>query len=144
VELLWNADDPRAEWFEQHLRQFSEGGAGQEQAGAVPIDPDAAVWFFAGAVEAALTLGRQREADQEGVPNPLGLALVPSKRMGEFVAQKFRAVDDAELGRRVAQCRSCQHFTGLRCRLAACFAEVRAKLRHERCPIGRWSGIEGN
>jgi hypothetical protein len=47
----------------------------------------------------------------------------------------------AELAKqRIIVCASCEHHTGVRCRVCGCFTTVKSKMLHERCPLGKWPG----
>jgi len=144
VQVLWQANDPRADWFDRHLNAFQHE---RETESAKPseadqIDPNAAIWFFGGSVEATLDVIDTPE-EQEQEPNQLSLALRPTEQMARFIAERFRSVDPDEQRSRLEVCSRCAHYTGLRCRLSASFVEPRARLAHEHCPLGLWTGTSG-
>ena len=35
-------------------------------------------------------------------------------------------------------CAGCEHHTGVRCKVCGCFTNVKSRLLHENCPIGKW------
>lgn len=38
----------------------------------------------------------------------------------------------------LAVCKTCEHFTGSRCKLCGCWLRAKAKMATESCPDGRW------
>ncbi len=41
---------------------------------------------------------------------------------------------------RLQTCATCEHHTGLRCKICGCFTAAKSKLLQESCPIGKWPG----
>jgi hypothetical protein len=57
-----------------------------------------------------------------------------------FATSGFKTVDQAEQGRRLAICHECEFFDHeqVRCRKCGCFANLKARLATEHCPIDKW------
>lgn len=64
-----------------------------------------------------------------------------------FVRREPVFVLEPEYERRLAICRSCEHFDAAqaRCRLCGCYARVKLSLLAERCPLDppKWGGVTG-
>jgi hypothetical protein len=73
-----------------------------------------------------------------GGPGVLRMALSATRAMATFLGTGMRATASDLYRDRVAMCRTCAHHAGLRCRVCGCFTSVKARMAHERCPIGRW------
>lgn len=71
-------------------------------------------------------------------PDFAGMAVSAALSMARFAASGFRRVDAPTHAARSEQCARCRHLDGTRCRLCGCFADVKAWLPHEDCPVGRW------
>jgi tetratricopeptide (TPR) repeat protein len=71
-------------------------------------------------------------------PGLLRMALSGAKAIARFVGSGFKTVPAPTHRQRLATCASCEHHTGLRCRVCGCFTNAKAWLPHERCPIGKW------
>ena len=81
------------------------------------------------------------ESNSEGGkvdPSFLGMAVSVSRSMAKFAASGFRPADAEVQSKRMAQCHACQYLDGARCKLCGCFADKKAMMPHEDCPIGRW------
>jgi hypothetical protein len=66
------------------------------------------------------------------------MALSAAGSMAKFLGSGF-AVAPREVHRgRLEACSSCEHHTGLRCLVCGCFTSAKARLAHERCPVGKW------
>jgi Family of unknown function (DUF6171) len=71
-------------------------------------------------------------------PGLLRMALAATEAMIKFVGSGFKTAPEATYSGRLQVCSTCEHHTGLRCRICGCFTLVKAKLHHESCPAGRW------
>jgi len=58
--------------------------------------------------------------------------------VAKFVSSGFKTASAATLEKRLGTCATCEHHTGIRCRLCGCFTGVKARMPHEHCPIGKW------
>ena len=50
------------------------------------------------------------------------------------------AVPQESIASRMETCRACEHFIHEqnRCALCGCFAELKARMRSQHCPVGKW------
>jgi hypothetical protein len=71
-------------------------------------------------------------------PNFWQMALSATRSMAKFVASGLARVDEATQRARLAQCATCNQYDAPRCKLCGCFADKKAWLVHEDCPLGKW------
>ncbi len=71
-------------------------------------------------------------------PNFLGMAVSAAKSMAQFAASGFKRVSPEDHELRLEQCSQCSQLDGSRCKLCRCFADKKAWLPHEDCPLGKW------
>ena len=84
--------------------------------------------------------GRLLDLLEEALPDPnvVGMAVSAATSMAKFAASGFRRVDEPTHAVRMQRCSGCRHLEGSRCRLCGCFAQMKAWLPHEDCPVGKW------
>ena len=70
-------------------------------------------------------------------PGLLRMAISATKSMTQYIESGFEGVSTEVQERRLATCATCEHHTGLRCRICGCFTNVKSRLAHESCPIGK-------
>lgn len=75
------------------------------------------------------------QAPPQAAPGKVALAL---ETAADVVKSGFARSGEEELDRRMAICRGCEEFTGMRCRLCGCFMRFKARLLAAHCPAGRW------
>lgn len=68
----------------------------------------------------------------KSAPQRLGNALV------SWVSKGMPITSPDTLKSRQETCKSCEHFTGLKCKLCGCFTEAKLRMASEKCPIGKW------
>jgi tetratricopeptide (TPR) repeat protein len=120
--LLRSAAVPEADWYEAQLRRY-------RSAASIP----------AGTMDMDVAIGSADSRSQGvGGPGVLRMALSATRAMATFLGTGMRATASDLYRDRVAMCRTCAHHAGLRCRVCGCFTSVKARMAHERCPIGRW------
>ncbi len=73
-------------------------------------------------------------------PGLLRMAYTALKSMVQFVGTGCKTVAAETHRLRLQTCAECEHYTGVRCRVCGCFADVKAWLPHEECPLGKWPG----
>ena len=71
-------------------------------------------------------------------PGILRMAVTAAISIAQFAGSGFKTVNSNTLGNRLRTCGSCEHHTGLRCKVCGCFTQVKARIKHEDCPIGKW------
>lgn len=98
---------------------------------------------YAGGDSAALptvgVVGAWNPAAASAGPGLLRMAFSALKSMAKFVGAGLKTVPPAVRDERLQTCASCEHHTGVRCKLCGCFTAVKSWLPHERCPIGKWA-----
>jgi hypothetical protein len=75
---------------------------------------------------------------QASGPGVLGLAFTAAKSIARFLVSGLQTVTATDRQRRLQQCATCEHHTGLRCRICGCFTGATAWLAREQCPQGKW------
>jgi tetratricopeptide (TPR) repeat protein len=120
-DLLESTGKPYAGWFALHLQRFRGG-----ESELLPIG------VVSSGVPAAYEPAR-------GSPGVLRMAVSAAKAMLKFIGTGLKTVTPATHQARLRECTTCPHHTGLRCRLCGCFTDVKARLVHEECPLGKWS-----
>ncbi len=143
VDLFRKMGKPQADWFADYLQRYrlgetSFGLGGSSDAG--PAESPSA--FLGGTIMAgfwAPSAGQRSAQDQAGSgPSLLRMAFSAAKSMARYLGSGLKTVSPQTLQRRLRTCAACEHHTGLRCRLCGCFTNVKARLPHEECPIGKW------
>jgi hypothetical protein len=82
-------------------------------------------------------LGTAQAAQAPG-PGLLRMALSAALAMGKFLGSGLKTASRELVQQRLHTCAACEHHTGVRCRICGCFTQVKARLPHEECPIGKW------
>jgi tetratricopeptide (TPR) repeat protein len=138
IDLLEGAKrKPQAELFANHLRSYlhSDAGAG---LGGNGLSQGSA---FGGSVVAGMTMesfGSRPVQGKASGPGLLRMAISAAKSMTTFLASGMKTVSPEIQQKRLKTCATCEHHTGLRCRICGCFTNVKTKMPHEDCPIGKW------
>jgi tetratricopeptide (TPR) repeat protein len=145
VDLLGQVGNPQAAWFAEHLRKYQTGETGNNgRAGREAPEPAAtAAGFWGGSFIASAWTGLPAPyPPPQAVSGPgfLRMALSAAKSMARFLGSGMKTASPADLQGRLQTCAACEHHTGLRCRLCGCFTNVKARMAHEECPIGKWPG----
>lgn len=145
IDLLQARGKPQAAMFADQLNKYRAGdmseklgGTSDHGAAAQPVTPfGSSVVTNAWSSHGGLPFGPEA-ADQSGGPGLLRMALSAVKSFGKFVGSGLKVVTPEMHQQRQQTCLSCEHHTGLRCRLCGCFTDVKAWLPHEDCPAGKW------
>ena len=74
----------------------------------------------------------------------LRMAVSAARALTRFVGSGLKAVRAETLTFRRQQCGACVQYTGLRCRVCGCFTNLKLRLPHEECPLGRWADEKGD
>jgi tetratricopeptide (TPR) repeat protein len=147
VKLLEDICDPHAAWFADHFRRYREGlsGSGLNRNQDLGSENGFGGWpegsllagVWAGSVG---PVGPQPEPPQavDG-PGFLRRAVSATQAMARYLGSGLKTTPLQALQRRLRTCAACSHHTGLRCRLCGCFTNVKARMAHEQCPLGKWS-----
>ncbi|OWK46746.1 DUF6171 family protein [Fimbriiglobus ruber] len=131
IALFKKLGDPNAPMFVSQLEKYQSGGsppAGDLKALTAPV---------LAAAGAAPTVDANPGGPSQG-PGVLRMAMTAAKSMARYFGSGMKTVSAETLRVRLQTCESCEQFTGARCRLCGCFTTVKARLPHEKCPIGKW------
>jgi tetratricopeptide (TPR) repeat protein len=120
IDLYAQLGRPQAKPLAEHLRRFRQGDA----------PSFAGVTVVTGATPSVTTPSTG--------PGLLKMAFTAAQAMAKFVGSGFQTTDPSLRARRLQACASCEHHTGLRCRVCGCFTDAKARLPHEDCPLGKW------
>jgi hypothetical protein len=101
-----------------------------------------------GAIVASVMSGQQSPGQPQGPgaakpnsgPGLLRMAMSATKAMATFVGSGMKTTPTEIQAKRSQTCASCEHHTGMRCKICGCFTHVKVKMAHEDCPIGKWPG----
>lgn len=117
IDLMVRVGKPHAAWYAEHLRRYRTEGT--------PMPPGVVV--VSGWPAAA-----------ESGPSVLRQAVTATKALASFLGSGLTTVTADMRAERLRHCQTCDHHTGLRCRLCGCFTGAKAWLPFERCPIDHW------
>jgi tetratricopeptide (TPR) repeat protein len=146
ITLLKFMGKPQAGWYGAHLQKYRMGlseelpggtGAGK-RPGASPLD------YLGGSIVASVMAdpsgeGPQTATKAEG-PGLLRMAMSATTAMANFIGTGMKTTPPDVQQKRMQTCASCEHHTGLRCKICGCFTNVKSRMLHEDCPIGKWPG----
>jgi hypothetical protein len=125
VDLLRQLGKPEASWYGAQLQRYRMdfiGLSGNGPGGSMAMG---------GSVTTA-------GPDHNTGPGLLRMAVSATKAMMRFIGSGLKATPADIQQSRMATCQSCEHHTGLRCRVCGCFTNVKTRMAHEQCPIGKW------
>jgi tetratricopeptide (TPR) repeat protein len=132
VNLLRQKGDPQADWFDHHLRQYIQGksapGMHAEWLSAAP-------YTHPNLLETSFD---SLDTENHTGGGFLSMAFTAAGSMARFLGSGLKGVSRVTYHQRLETCGSCQHHTGVRCRLCGCFTNVKAWMPHEECPAGKW------
>jgi hypothetical protein len=145
VDFLTKHRRPQAAWYAHHLERYRTGEAGAGLGEASPpaaaraapgtpgVGPDTSdLWIDPPVPQAG-------PPPQAGSPGLLSMAFSAARSMAKFLGSGLKTVTPEVHQKRVQTCASCEHHTGVRCRLCGCFTNVKTRMAHEECPIGKWA-----
>jgi tetratricopeptide (TPR) repeat protein len=125
VEMLQELDQPQARIYAEHLQQYARG---EDEtvlpgvSGKLPVKG----------------LPESPPAPKHTGPSYLRMAVSAAAALVQYVGSGLKTVPADVLEGRLRRCGDCEYFTGMRCRVCGCFANLKARLPHEDCPLGRW------
>jgi tetratricopeptide (TPR) repeat protein len=142
VTLFTTLGKPQASWYGAYLQKYRMGlydtWPAPEAAG-VAAGPQA---FLGGSLVAGVMAGPPKGASttprSTNGPGLLRMALSATKSMAQFAGSGFKTTSPEVQRQRIQTCASCEHHTGLRCKICGCFTAAKSRLLHESCPIGKW------
>jgi tetratricopeptide (TPR) repeat protein len=144
VTLFTKLGKPQANWYGAYLQKYRMGLFDTwptPAAAGVAAGPQA---YLGGAVVAGVMAGPQGGGSTTPKsttgPGLLRMALSASKAMAQFAGSGFKTTPPEVQRQRLQICSTCEHHTGLRCKICGCFTSAKSKLLQESCPIGKWPG----
>ncbi len=108
-------------------------------AAGVPADPVTAPHAQSPALTVAEGAIAMPPHGPIGKPSLVEMAASFTTSMAKLASSGFKTVDRDSFRVRAEQCLSCEHRQGSRCKVCGCFFDLKARLPHEDCPIGRWT-----
>jgi Tetratricopeptide repeat len=138
VDLMRRLGRPQFAWYAHHLAHFRSGDPETESQSRDLAKGDVGRMAFGGSIDTSILATPTAAPKKKIEPGPLRMALSAIGSMAKFLGSGFETAT-AEVHRsRVEICSTCEHHTGLRCRVCGCFTAAKARLRHEHCPLGKW------
>ncbi len=130
VDLLRSWGKPQAGILAEQLDKYRLGGTGIWPGGAAAVGNP-----FSGSIIASTwAMPASQPGQAASGPGLLKMAFSLMKSMGKFVGSGMKAVSAETYQRRVRTCATCEHHTGMRCKICGCFTSAKAWLPHEECP----------
>jgi tetratricopeptide (TPR) repeat protein len=132
VALLEQLGKPPASVLRTQLDQYRLNGAPAVVRPVSALEP----------IDVRKALGRPSPGAPYGPaagPGILRMALGAAESLAKFARARFQTVPAETRRRRLQTCAACPHHTGLRCKVCGCFTDIKSRLPHEECPIGKWS-----
>jgi tetratricopeptide (TPR) repeat protein len=140
VDILKKLGNPQATVFAEHLEKFRQGSTAIGPGAPVAARPTAVPESPFGWSMTSDVLSGVGPRPGAGGPSWLRMALSAAKAVGKFVGSGMKTVPADLHKRRLQTCATCEHHTGLRCRLCGCYTKAKAWLPYEHCPIEKWPG----
>jgi tetratricopeptide (TPR) repeat protein len=138
---------PQAAWYGSHLQKYRMG-LYEDAPAAAPAGVSSSPHSYLGGAIVASVMGGQSpgpaQAQGPGAAKPnsgpglLRMAMSATKAMATFVGSGMKTTPIDIQAKRSQTCATCEHHTGMRCKICGCFTHVKIKMAHEDCPIGKW------
>jgi tetratricopeptide (TPR) repeat protein len=141
VDLFKQMGNPQADWLESNLEKYRTGQTSAALASVSSAEPVSASIFGGQIVASGWTDQGFYSAQTQGNSGPglLRMAFSAMKSMARFAGSGFKPTSAETCRTRLQTCERCEHHTGLRCKVCGCFTNVKARMPHESCPIGKWA-----
>jgi hypothetical protein len=144
ITLLKSLEKPQAAWYGALLQKYRMGLfeelPGAMSPGVSQSYSDQA--YLGGSIVASIMTGQPSEVQSPGKvaggPGLLRMALSATKAMAGFLGSGMKTTTPETQRKRLQTCAVCEHHTGLRCKICGCFTNVKSRMLHEKCPIGKW------
>jgi tetratricopeptide (TPR) repeat protein len=135
VDLLRELGKPEASWYGAQLQRYRMDFTGLGGYGSGGTGANVAM---AGPMGGSIMTATQAGTDPSTGPGLLRMAVSATKAMMKFIGSGLKATPADIQQKRMRTCQACEHHTGLRCRICGCFTNVKTRMAHEQCPIGKW------
>src|SRR5205814_9286885 len=116
ASILMEIGHPHADWFAQHVEQFRAGSSRAASTSGLNA--------LAALTDALMPGAKLAEPPAPPVavgPGLLRMAYSAAKSLTKFLGSGLKTVPVDERQRRLQVCMSCEHHTGVRCRVCGCF-----------------------
>ena len=144
VALFKSLGRPQAASYGAYLQKYRMGLVDDSPAApATGMTRDRSSQMYLGGSMVASVMESQPAAESspaKGAAGPglLRMAMSATKAMAGFAGSGFKTAPAETQRQRLQTCAVCEHHTGLRCKICGCFTNVKSRLLHENCPIGKW------
>jgi tetratricopeptide (TPR) repeat protein len=135
---------PQANSYGAYLQKYRMGlfDDSPSVAGVTETADRSPYSYLGGSIVASVMAGHDSaesaSAKGTGGPGLLRMALSATRAMAGFVGSGFKTTPAEIQRKRLETCATCEHHTGLRCKICGCFTNVKSRMLHEDCPIGKW------
>jgi tetratricopeptide (TPR) repeat protein len=133
---------PQSSWYGAYLQKYRMGLVDDSPGGASGGGPGFSPLSYLGSSIVANAMAQQPAgsgaAQSKQGPGLLRMAMSATKAMANFVGSGFKTAPPDVQRQRLQTCAACEHHTGLRCQICGCFTNVKSRMLHEDCPIGKW------
>lgn len=134
IDLLRKLGKPEATWYGAQLQRYRMDFAG---LGSDSPASSSAIMTGGPMGASVMTVAQPVSGPNTG-PGLLRMAVSATKTMMRFIGSGLKRTAPQLQVARLATCQACAHHTGLRCRVCGCFTNVKTRMAHEQCPIGKW------
>ncbi len=139
IALFAKLGKPQASWYGAYLQKYRMGLFDTWPSPAVAGVAGGPGTYLGGALAAGVVAGQGQAGPQETTgPGLLRMALSATRSMAQFAGSGFKMTPPEVQRRRMQTCATCEHHTGMRCKICGCFTAAKSRLLHESCPIGKW------
>ena len=136
LDLLRSMGKPEASWFAEHLSKYRMGEPTHGVPAVDRLGGSADTWFGESFMASTWTTPTGPETARQ--PSFLRMAVTATKAMAKFVGSGGKKVAPELRQARLQTCATCEHHTGVRCRLCGCFTNTKSWLPYEDCPLKKW------
>jgi tetratricopeptide (TPR) repeat protein len=135
IDLLRAQSRPEASWYGAQLQRYRMDSAGLAVGGPELFGHTV---MTGGPMSSSVVTTAPVATDPGRGPGLLRMAASATKSMMKFIGSGMQPSAPEVQSTRIATCRACEHHTGVRCRVCGCFTNIKSRLAHEQCPIGKW------
>jgi tetratricopeptide (TPR) repeat protein len=133
---------PQAASYGSYLQRYRmnlfEDSPARAASGVFDRSPHAYLGTSVASVMAGQSPAEPAWATETTGPGLLRMAMSATKAMAGFAGTGFKITPAETQRKRLETCAVCEHHTGLRCKVCGCFTNVKSRMLHEDCPIGKW------
>jgi tetratricopeptide (TPR) repeat protein len=138
IAMARELDSEQAELLASHLQRYCDSAVAGLSA---PVDnPPTGEAIIGGAILVSAAVSDPARSQDRVGAGLLRKGLSAARSVTRFVASGLKLTDSDLLKSRLELCASCEHHTGLRCKVCGCFTNVKTRMAAETCPAGKWPG----